>query len=148
MSISGNAVAEKVLLEKSFMESSVSAQAGKLKSAATGTGQTSFEENLIQVETKELLGQLDTVAEKLFRFPSDRVLTEYRNVVGQILQKAEAMLEVRSDFSLLSGSSRLLIDRTKKGLRELEEVIGREGRRSRVMGITSEIRGCLVSLLA
>lgn len=148
MSISGNAVAEKVLLEKSFMESSVSAQAGKLKSAASETGQASFEENLIQVETKELLLQLDTVTEKLFRFPSDRVLSEYRNVVGQILQKAEAMLEVRSDFSLLSGSSRLLIDRTKKGLRELEEVIGREGRRSRVMGITSEIRGCLVSLLA
>lgn len=147
MSISGNAVAEGVLLEKTFVESSAIAQAGKLKTRAKETDQASFEGNLLRVETKELLNDLDIIAEKLFRFPSDKVLTEYRSVVGQILQKAEAMLEVRRDFSIMCGASRFLIERTRKGLSKLEEVIGREGNRSRVMGITSEIRGCLVSLL-
>jgi len=58
------------------------------------------------------------------------------------------MLEIRRDFSLSSGTPRMLVDRTKKGLKELEEILGREGRRSRIMGITADIRGCLVSLVA
>ncbi len=148
MSISGNSVAEGIFLEKPFMESSKGAQAGRLQLKTKASGETNFEEDLLRVETREILSDLEIVAEKLFRFPSDKVLEEYRSVVGQILQKAEAMLEVRRDFSMMCGASRLLIDRTRKGLSELEEAIGREGKRSRVMGITTEIRGCLLSLLA
>ncbi len=148
MSISGNCVAEGIFLEKSFMESSKGTQTGKLQLKTKDAGKANFEEDLLRVETRDILSDLEIVTEKLFRFPSDKVLEEYRSVVGQILQKAESMLEIRRDFSMICGSSRLLIDRTRKGLSELEKVIGREGKRSRIMGITTEIQGCLLSLLA
>jgi len=148
MSISGNGILERVPLEKKFMENNGSPQLGKMLGEIQETGRASFGDSLVKAETKELFKGLDTAAEKLFRFPSEKVLEEYRNAVGMLLQKAESMLSVHSNFSVRRGTSKLFIDRARKGLRELEEVIAREGRRSRIMGITTDIRGCLLSLTA
>jgi uncharacterized protein YaaR (DUF327 family) len=41
----------------------------------------------------------------------------------------------------------MLVERTRQGLKELEKVIEKQGKRARIMGITEEIRGCLVSLV-
>jgi len=147
MSIYGNNVLDSGLMEKKLLENTKNTMTGNLR-MKTPSQERAFEENLFHLETRELLNKLDSIAEKLFRYPSQGVLENYRNVVGQILQKAEGMLEIRRDFSLSSGTPRMLVDRTKKGLKELEEILGREGRRSRIMGITEDIRGCLVSLVA
>ncbi len=147
MSIYGNNVLDSGLMENKLLENTKNTMAGNLR-MKTPSQERAFEENLFHLETRELLNKLDSIADKLFRYPSQGVLENYRNVVGQILQKAEGMLEIRRDFSLSSGTPRMLVDRTKKGLKELEEILGREGRRSRIMGITEDIRGCLVSLVA
>jgi len=147
MSIYGNNVLDSGLMENKLLENSKNTMAANLR-MKTPSQERAFEENLFHLETRELLNKLDSIADKLFRYPSQGVLENYRNVVGQILQKAEGMLEIRRDFSLSSGTPRMLVDRTKKGLKELEEILGREGRRSRIMGITADIRGCLVSLVA
>ncbi|SRR6056297_1132787 len=147
MSIYGNNVLDSGLMENKLLENSKNTMAANLR-MKTPSQERAFEENLFHLETRELLNKLDSIAEKLFRYPSQGVLENYRSVVGQILQKAEGMLEIRRDFSLSSGTPRMLVDRTKKGLKELEEILGREGRRSRIMGITADIRGCLVSLVA
>ncbi len=106
-----------------------------------------FGESLLKVATGELFEQLDTVARRLFRYPSQKVLEDYRSVVRRIMKGAESMLELRRDYSVDSPKARTLIERAEKGLDELERILRREGRRSRIMGITSEIKGCLLSLL-
>jgi hypothetical protein len=106
-----------------------------------------FGESLLKAETEELLDHLDDVARRLFRYPSQKVLEDYRSVVGRIIEGAESMLALRRDYSVASPKARTLIERAEKGLDELERILRREGRRSRIMGITSEIKGCLLSLL-
>jgi hypothetical protein len=112
----------------------------------TGHGEP-FGESLLKAEAGELLEQLDAVARRLFRYPSQKVLQDYRSVVRRIIEGAESMLELRRDYSVASPKARTLIERAEKGLEELERILRREGRRSRIMGITSEIKGCLLSLL-
>lgn len=112
----------------------------------TGHGEP-FGESLLKAEAGELLEQLDAVARRLFRYPSQKVLQDYRSVVRRIIEGAESMLELRRDYSVASPKARTLIERAEKGLDELERILRREGRRSRIMGITSEIKGCLLSLL-
>ena len=148
MSISGNGVLERVPIGKKLMENTGLSQLGNLRAEMPETGRTSFGDSLLKAETMGLVDDLDKVAEKLFRFPSEKVLEEYRNAVGMLLRRAESMLEVHSNFSVKRGTSKFFIDRTRKGLRELEDVIAREGKRSRIMGITADIRGCLLSLVA
>jgi hypothetical protein len=106
-----------------------------------------FGESLLKAETGELLEQLDAVARRLFRYPSQKVLEDYRSVVRRIIEGAESMLELRRDYSVASPKARTLIERAEKGLDELDRILRREGRRSRIMGITAEIKGCLLSLL-
>jgi len=117
---------------------------------AAGTGPTGspFEGKLLEAEMGDLLDRLDTAAGRLFRFPSGSVLSEYRAVVGQILLRAGEMMEIRRDFPARSGKAGFLVQRVRKGLEELEDILGREGRRSRIMGITAEIKGCLLSMTA
>jgi hypothetical protein len=106
-----------------------------------------FGESLLKAETGELLEQLDAVARRLFRYPSQKVLEDYRSVVRRIIEGAESMLKLRRDYSVASPKARTLIERAEKGLDELDRILRREGRRSRIMGITAEIKGCLLSLL-
>lgn len=120
---------------------------GRVRSRVSSGERIDFEEKLHKIEMADLMQKLDTVADRVFRFPSAKVLEDYRTVVGRIIGCAEEMMKLRRDFSVRSGKAGLLIERTKKGLDELEEVLGREGRRSRVMGITREIKGCLLSLM-
>jgi hypothetical protein len=107
----------------------------------------SFGRDLLRLEVQQLISGLDEMSRDLFRFPSRETLDRYRALVGQVLQKAESMLDIKRDFSLDRGASMMLVERTRQGLKELEKVIEKQGKRARIMGITEEIRGCLVSLV-
>lgn len=111
--------------------------------------ESSFENALQGLETSRLFADLDQAAERLFRYPSQKVLEEYREAVGKLLEKAQERIELLMDFSLPTASARiLLVERTRECLRELERVLRREAGRTRIMGLTEEIRGCLLSLSA
>lgn len=94
-----------------------------------------------------LLEKLDNAADKLFRFPSQRVLDEYRSIVRELLEQAQGMLAIRQEFSMASGAAFKLVTRVQEGLSQLERVLSREGKRTKIMKLTDEIKGCLVSLL-
>lgn len=149
MVYTGGAVAlESAVIDAKPLEDAGGISGGRIRTRVSPGEMAGFEEKLHKVEMADLMQKLDTVAERVFRFPSAKVLEDYRAVVGRIIVCAEEMMELRRDFSVRSGKAGLLIEKTKKGLDELEEILGREGRRSRVMGITREIKGCLLSLMA
>ena len=118
----------------------------KIKGRDSGAG-FPFEEKLIKAESKVLLEKLDNAADKLFRFPSQRVLDEYKSIVRELLEQAQGMLAIRQEFSMASGAAFKLITRVQEGLSQLERVLSREGKRTKIMKLTDEIKGCLVSLL-
>lgn len=146
MDIQVNRITDSALLEKGGLDGP-GTLSQKLEGEGLAAGRGAFGETLHRVETDRLLVELDKVAEELFRFPSDRVLNSYRRVVGKILGRAEEMVAVRMDYSVRAGSARVLIDRARRNLDELDRVLRREGNRTRVMGLTEDIRGCIVSLV-
>jgi len=148
MLFSGGALAlDGALIDTRPLEDSGALSGGRLRTRSLPGERTGFEEKLLKTEVADLIRKLDIVAERIFRFPSSYVLDDYRDVVGRIIGRAEEMMELRRDFSAKSGKAGLLIEKTKRGLDELEEILSREGRRSRIMGITREIKGCLLSLM-
>ncbi|MEA3508550.1 MAG: DUF327 family protein [Synergistota bacterium] len=148
MSFTENALTQSGLAERRALEESSRYLWGKTVNTQGKLVDGVFEDNLMRFETRELFDRLDSVSINLFRFPSLVKLEAYRAVVGEIMSRAEKMMETRREFSVNGSRARMLIERTRKSLDELEDVLEREGKRSRIAGITDEIRGCLVSLLA
>lgn len=146
MDIQVNRLTDTALLEKGI-QGGTGSLPQKMEGEGLAADRGAFGETLHQVETNRLLDELDAVADQLFRFPSDKVLNDYRQVVGKILGRAEEMMAVRMDYSVRAGSARIVIDRARRNLDELDRVLRREGSRTRVMGLTEDIRGCIVSLV-
>jgi uncharacterized protein YaaR (DUF327 family) len=143
----GTAIGEARLFSRPPLETAPSGSRSAQGGPAGSLSGSSFENTLQGMETSQLFLDLDQAAERLFRYPSQKVLDEYREAVGRILEKAQERIELRMDFSLPTASARiLLVERTHACLRELERVLRREAGRTRVMGLTEEIRGCLLSL--
>ena len=140
-----------IAIENAFRETrpfEESLASGRPRERAALEAPEAFGESLLKAEARSLLEDLDAAANRLFRYPSQKVLDDYRAAVRRVIEGAESMMELRRDYSAPSGGARTLIERTEKGLEELERVLRREGRRSRIMGITDEIKGCLLSLFA
>lgn len=142
MEIHPKLVSDTALLEKGIPDS---LSGERFPGGVEGKG--AFEGTLHRVETERLIRELDSVAEQLFRYPSEKVLARYRSVVGRLLDRAEEMISLRADYSVRSGGARILVDRTRRNLEDLDRVLRREGARTRIMGITEDIRGCIVSLV-
>jgi len=147
MSIYGNALAESGISENTYFDRSARRMSRGIRESGSFHEDRSFGRDLLRLEVQQLVSGLDDMSRDLFRFPSRETLDRYRSLVGQVLQKAEAMLDIKRDFSLDRGASMMLVERTRQGLKELEKVIEKQGKRARIMGITEEIRGCLVSLV-
>jgi uncharacterized protein YaaR (DUF327 family) len=145
----GTAIGEARLFSNPVRESAPSQGRGLPGDPLDSPFGASFESTLQGRETSRLFADLDQAAERLFRYPSQKVLEEYREAVGRLLEKAQERIELRMDFSLPTASARiLLVERTQACLRELERVLRREAGRTRIMGLTEEIRGCLLSICA
>ncbi|MFA0888237.1 MAG: DUF327 family protein [Synergistales bacterium] len=114
-----------------------------------GPAAKGFERTLQARESVLLFADLDEAAERLFRYPSRKDLEAYREAVGRLLEKAQERIELCRDYSFPASAARVyLVERTRECLRELERVLRREAGRTRILGLTEEIRGCLLSLSA
>jgi hypothetical protein len=145
--MSGN-LSPEVGLAQRFSAEGISAPLGKSSKGKGKAVERPFGEDLIKAQSDQLFKRLDEVADKLFRFPSQRVLEEYKGVVRELLQQVQGMLQVRQEFSMTSGAAFRLITRVHEGLSQMEKVLSREAKRAKLMKLANDIKGCLVSLLA
>lgn len=108
-----------------------------------------FDDSLEAAEIHELLNRLDSLGDKLSRFPSETILRDYRNVVGELLKRATGRLRLKKDLRWRRYDKNIfvLMEKTESALQELSVVFLREGERTRSLRLMEEIKGCLLSLL-
>jgi uncharacterized protein YaaR (DUF327 family) len=100
-------------------------------------------------EIKELLNQLDSISHKLSMFPTERMMYEYKCLVGELMRRSMSVYNLRKDFRWRRSDKNLYvtIEKIESDLNELDEVFQREGLRTRGFFLIEEIKGCLISLL-
>jgi uncharacterized protein YaaR (DUF327 family) len=124
-------------------------------SPAYGVSRThpSFETSIAGVteefEIRELLERLDAVAGKLSVFPAERLLVEYKAVIGELLARAMKDFNLQRDLKWrrTDRSLYVTVEKTETALAELEAIFRQEGGRTRMLQLMEEIKGCLISLL-
>jgi uncharacterized protein YaaR (DUF327 family) len=109
----------------------------------------SLEESQEEMETRALIQELDRVGEQLFRFPSTSLMAHYRSLVRSLIGRVQRGLKVRRDFKWRRAERSLYVtvQRVDEALKEMERILAREGDRTRILALTDEIKGCLISLL-
>lgn len=122
--------------------------AGRHMTAGTKGSNTAFDDAMQMLELRELLDEVDEVSRQLFRFPSPGLMARYRALVGQLLLRAEKGLRVRKDlrWRRTDRTTYVVIERAERAIAEIEEVLSREGERTRLLELLEEVKGCLISL--
>lgn len=110
---------------------------------------TTFTLSMTDAETSELLKQLDALTRKLSMFPTERVMYEYRCLVGELMRRSMRAYQLKKDMRWRRSDKSLFvtIEKIESDLNELGEVFQREGLRTRGFSILEEIKGCLISIL-
>ena len=100
-------------------------------------------------EMRELLTQLESISYKLSMFPTERMMYEYKCIVGELMRRSMSAYHLRKDLRWRRSDKSLYvtIEKIESDLNELEEVFQREGLRTRGFYLIEEIKGCLISLL-
>jgi len=100
-------------------------------------------------EIGELLKRLDSISYKLSMFPTERMMHEYKCIVGELMRRSMSSYHLRKDLRWRRSDKNLYvtIEKIESDLNELEEVFKREGLRTRGFYLIEEIKGCLISLL-
>ena len=100
-------------------------------------------------EMRELLKQLDSVSYKLSMFPTEKMMYEYKCLVGELMRRGMSAYHLRKDLRWRRSDKNLYvtIEKIESDLNELDEVFQREGLRTRGFFLIEEIKGCLISLL-
>ena len=132
---------------------------GKLRSHS-GSGQTArtnpvqprapaFMFSMEEAELGELLKRLDSISYKLSMFPTEKMMHEYKCIVGELMRRSMSAYHLRKDLRWRRSDKNLYvtIEKIESDLNELEEVFQREGIRTRGFYLIEEIKGCLISLL-
>jgi uncharacterized protein YaaR (DUF327 family) len=107
-------------------------------------------ENAIEeIEVRELLEQLDSVAAQLSIFPAERLLLEYKVILKELLARAMKGFSLRRDLKWrrTDRSTYIVMEKAESALSELENIFRQEGSRTRALQLMEEIKGCLISLL-
>ncbi len=117
-------------------------------STAASARPASFSQSLESAEIKELLERLDAIASRISRFPAERDLLQYRELVRELLRRAVGGLRIKRDMKWRRNDRNLYVtvEKTEAALEELEGVFYREGERTRLLQLMEEVKGCLVSL--
>jgi uncharacterized protein YaaR (DUF327 family) len=120
--------------------------------AVTGTRPSfdvSMEGMAEEIEIRELLARLDAVAGKLSIFPAERLLLEYKAIIGELLARAmrDFSLQRNLKWRRTDRSMYVTVEKAETALAELEGVFRQEGGRTRALQLMEEIKGCLISLL-
>jgi uncharacterized protein YaaR (DUF327 family) len=102
-----------------------------------------------EIEIRELLERLDAVAGKLSVFPAERLLAEYKVIIGELLARAMKDLSLQRDLKWrrTDRNTYVTVRKAENALAELEEVFNQESGRTRMLQLMEEIKGCLISLL-
>jgi uncharacterized protein YaaR (DUF327 family) len=118
-------------------------------STSGGVRAASFSQSLENAEIKELLERLDLIASRISRFPAERDLVQYRELVRELLRRAVGGLRIKRDMRWRRNDRNLFVtvEKAETALEELEKVFYREGARTRTLQLMEEVKGCLVSLL-
>ena len=100
-------------------------------------------------EMRELLKQLDSITYKLSMFPTEKMMYEYKCIVGELMRRSMSVYHLRKDLRWRRSDKSLYvtIEKIESDLNELEELFLREGLRTRGFFLIEEIKGCLISLL-
>lgn len=102
-----------------------------------------------ELEIQELLERLDAVAGKLSVFPAERLLLEYKAIIGELLARAmrDFSLQRNLKWRRTDRSTYVTIEKAETALAELENIFQQESGRTRALQLMEEIKGCLISLL-
>ena len=120
--------------------------------AGAGAMESSFADVVDDMETRQLLAELDDLGSQMTRYPTSALISRYRELVRMVLQKVRNGMQIRRDFKWrrTERSMFITIERTEGLLDELTElgdVLGREADRTRMLSLIDEIKGCLISLI-
>ena len=109
----------------------------------------SFALAMEETEVRALLDRLDAVAARLSVFPAERLISEYRSILAELLRRAMKGFSLRRDLRWRKTDRTMFVtlERAESAMEELEDAFRREGDRSRAIALLEEIKGCLVSLL-
>ena len=110
---------------------------------------SSFSFSLEDAEAKELVKKLNSLGEKLSRYPTEALLVQYRSLVKELLRRAVGGMKLRRDMKWRRTDRNLYVtvERVESVLGELEDVFRREGERTKMLLLMDEIKGCLLSIL-
>ena len=120
--------------------------------AGAGAMESSFADVVDDMETRQLLAELDDLGSQMTRYPTSALISRYRELVRMVLQKVRNGMQIRRDFKWrrTERSMFITIERTEGLLDELTElgdVLGREADRTKMLSLIDEIKGCLISLI-
>jgi uncharacterized protein YaaR (DUF327 family) len=118
-------------------------------SRARPSFRASMEDMAGEIEIRELLERLDAVAGKLSIFPAERLLLEYKAVIGELLARAMKDFSLQRDLKWrrTDRTTYVIVEKAETALAELEGIFRQEGGRTRALQLMEEIKGCLISLL-
>lgn len=104
---------------------------------------------MAELEIRELLDRLDAVASKLSLFPGERLISEYKLIMKELLARAMKGFSLKRDlmWRRTSRSTYVTLERAEAAMTELEEAFQQESGRTRALQLMEEIKGCLISLL-
>lgn len=123
---------------------STGASVGRVEAA-----QSAFMDVVEDMESRQLIDELEEIGAQLTRYPSTALVGRYRSLVATILDRVRGGMHVRREFKWRRTERSMLItiEKTEGLLDELEEALFREGDRMRSLELIDEIKGCLISLL-
>ena len=100
-------------------------------------------------ELEDLLDRLYELSDKLSVYPGGKLISEYRNVLHELLKRAAQGLRIKRDMKWRRTDRKLYItiERANKAMDELEDAFIYEGNRTKALSLMEEIKGCLISLL-
>jgi uncharacterized protein YaaR (DUF327 family) len=117
--------------------------------SGTQAAQATFSDVVEDLESRQLIEELESVGLKLSRFPTSGLLARYRELVGMALEKVKNGMRLKREFKWrrTERSMFVTIERTEEALQEMDDALLREADRTRMLSLIEEIKGCLISLL-
>ncbi|MDR3321115.1 MAG: DUF327 family protein [Synergistaceae bacterium] len=117
--------------------------------SGTQAAQATFSDVVEDLESRQLIEELESVGLRLSRFPTSGLLARYRELVGMALEKVKNGMRLKREFKWrrTERSMFVTIERTEEALQEMDDALLREADRTRMLSLIEEIKGCLISLL-
>lgn len=109
----------------------------------------SFLDVVDDLESRQIIDELDEITAQLTRFPTTALMERYRALVRMALDKVRSGMQVKREFKWRRTERAMFItiERTEGLLEELEDALMKQGSIAKSLSLVEEIKGCLISLL-